>query len=217
MSPPGALRFASLHPRPARYRPAPRRPAPRPGHSAFPRPQLAVGRPQWQRRATPPWSWGSPAAGRSSPGRAKVGRRPGIAGGGWGGAPALIRSRRRHRAQHGPGAARGGGAGGGREPDPGRPGQPGPRGRRRLVPAQPAAGGAGGGSGRAAPGAGADQGPPANPRRARGLRGPPSGRQNGDIPGLGRRKKWLSCMPGPEALRRREEMDFREAVPGSWS
>ncbi|CAK7322387.1 L-xylulose reductase [Vulpes lagopus] len=30
---------------------------------------------------------------------------------------------RRHRAQHGPGAARRGGAGGGGEPEPGRPGQ----------------------------------------------------------------------------------------------
>lgn len=113
------------------------RPTPRPGSGPAPRPpdptpsgpQLAVRQLQLQRVSAAPWTWGSPAAGRSSPGRAKVGRRPGAPGGGRGGAPALSRVPRRHRTQHGPGAACGGCAGGGREPDPGRPGQPGPRGR----------------------------------------------------------------------------------------
>lgn len=197
-----------------RCAPAPPRPAPRPGASAPSGPPLAVGRPSWQRRAVPLWNWGSPAAGRSSPGRAKVGRRPGAAGGGGGGAPALSRAPRRHRAQHGPGAARDGCAGGGCESDPGRLGQPGRRGRRRLVPARLAAGGAGGGPGRAAPGAGADQGPSATLPGAHGLREPPE-RPTGRRRPLGLEGGRNGCLarPGPEALRRREEMDFRGAVP----
>lgn len=122
---------------------------------------------------------------------------------GWGVAPTLSRAPRRHRAQHGPGAALGGCTGGGSEPNPGRPGQPGPRGRGRPAPAQGAAGTTG---------------------RALGLLRTlspderPSSRETGDAPpGLRKRQQWLLCGPGARGALAQSGSGLAGAGPGSGS
>lgn len=146
-------------------------------------------------------------AGKGGPGRrggGGAGRQAGERGpAGWGVAPTLSRAPRRHRAQHGPGAALGGCTGGGSEPNPGRPGQPGPRGRGRPAPAQGAAGTTG---------------------RALGLLRTlspderPSSRETGDAPpGLRKRQQWLLCGPGARGALAQSGSGLAGAGPGSGS